>query len=98
MTYRICYWDSEAREQRERDATVEETEEIEARIATAPAALVVRQLEEDADAAIKAEATVDLVKPMKWVDYNVWWSGKNAAFKDAVLKYMLWVLIKRVLS
>lgn len=31
MTYKICYWDSEAREQKERDATPEEVAEIESR-------------------------------------------------------------------
>lgn len=35
MTYKVCYWDAEAREQRERDATTEEIAEIEDRKASA---------------------------------------------------------------
>ena len=31
MTYKICYWDEVAQEQKERDATPEEAAEIEAR-------------------------------------------------------------------
>lgn len=37
MTDKICYWDSEAGEQRERDATPDEQAEIDARRATLPA-------------------------------------------------------------
>lgn len=33
---KICYWDADAREQRERDATPEEQAEIDARRANAP--------------------------------------------------------------
>ena len=37
MTYKVCYWDSETREQKERDATPEEVAEIEAlKTATPP--------------------------------------------------------------
>lgn len=46
--YKVCYWDSEAGEQRERDATPEETAEIDARKAPNPA-----QLQADATAAIQ---------------------------------------------
>lgn len=35
MTYKICYWDTDAGEQRERDATPEEIAEVEARAAGA---------------------------------------------------------------
>lgn len=36
MTYKVCYWDSEAQEQRERDATPEEVAEIEERQSAPP--------------------------------------------------------------
>jgi hypothetical protein len=36
MTYKICYWDSESKSQKERDATPDEVAEIEARKNTSP--------------------------------------------------------------
>lgn len=38
MTYKICYWDNEANEQRERDATPEESAEIDLRKSPIPIA------------------------------------------------------------
>ncbi len=44
MPYRIGYWDSEAGEQRERDATPEEIAEIEARSAEPPAPIIPQEV------------------------------------------------------
>lgn len=44
MTYKICYWDNDAKEQRERDATPAEVAEIDARRAAAALPQVPQQV------------------------------------------------------
>jgi len=44
MTYTICYWDSQEKAQKERDATPEEVAEIEARKAAAAVPVVPRSV------------------------------------------------------
>ena len=44
MTYKICYWDNDAKEQRERDATLTEVAEIDARRAAAAIPQVPQQV------------------------------------------------------
>jgi hypothetical protein len=69
-----------------------------AREAAAQAEQIERALKADAEAAIKAETVVAEIKGKTWNDYStVWWPARSAAYKDALLKYLVWAVVHRVL-
>lgn len=63
MTIKVCYWDSEAKEQKERDATPEEIAEIEA-LQNAPAKVPVFVSKFQAKAALLQSNLLDQVEAL----------------------------------
>lgn len=95
--YKICYWDAEAKEQRERDATPEETAEIDARRNAPPDPEVVRKAQ--IEQAIAADSVIAQLKAMTNAEFDAWWAANvtTAAQAIQVLKRLARVIIRRVL-
>jgi hypothetical protein len=99
MTYKIDYWDSDAKEQRLRDATPEETAEIEARKAEAPAHLAVQARLAAIDDAIASDATVTTLKAMSNAEFSAWFTANVTTLAQArnVLERLARIVVRRVL-
>lgn len=99
MTYKVCYWDKVAGEQRERDATPEEAAEIESRKAAAPAQQAEQSRVSAIDTAIAADSTVASLKAMTNAEFDAYWAANvtTLAQANSVLKRIARVVIRRVL-
>lgn len=97
--YKVCYWDAQAKEQFERDATPDEVAEIEANKATAPAQEAERVRQAAIEQAISADSQLAQLKAMTNAEFDAWWSANvtTAAQAIQVLKRLARVIIRRVL-
>lgn len=86
MTYKVCYWDAEAKEQKERDCTPEEVAEIEAR-KSAASVVTVQQYTDAVQSHLDAKARTknydDIVSACSY-------AGAPNPFQAEGVKFVAW--------
>ena len=95
--YKVCYWDAEAKAQKERDATPAEVAEIDARRNAPPNPEDTRKAA--IDSAIDADSTIAQLKAMSNAEFSAWFAANVTTLAQArnVLERLARIVIRRVL-